>query len=110
MTIIERPSTHQLRDGFYAVKYSASGWTIYHKNGPRQAVWHTTELSEAMAWSRLGQLKAYAEAHNHRAAITHDGWLEVYIEWTAPSPFGQQNGVTVERIRTMRELKGVLGY
>lgn len=104
------PPTRQLENDFFAIKYNAGGWIIHHKDDPRQAVWNTTELGEARNWSRLPDLKRFAEEHGHRAAITPDGWLEVYIEWTAPSVFGPQRGIKPERVRNMRDLRMALGY
>lgn len=96
--------------GFFAYKYDSSGWTIYHKDDPRQAVWHALDEGDARRWACLPRYKAYAEAHGHQAAITLDGVLEVYIAWTAETPFGQQSGLETHRITNMKQLREALGY
>ena len=99
-----------LMNGFFAYKYDCSGWTIYHKDNPRQAVWHALDRGDAINWSRLPDFKKYAESHGHQAAITPDGVLEVYIAWTAETPFGQQSGIETHRITRFKQLREALGY
>ncbi len=99
-----------LDNGFFAYKYDPSGWTIYHKDNPRKAVWHTVEDADARRWARLPEYKAYAEAHGHKAAITSKGILEVYIQWSAVTPFGVQTGIETHQITNMKQLREILGY
>lgn len=101
---------HSLHNGFFAIQYDPSGWTVYHESDRRQAVWNTVELSEARLWSRLPDFKRYVGSHGIQSAITPDGWLEIYIPWSATTPFGTQTGYETHRVRTLPEIRKVLGY
>lgn len=89
--------TITLENGFIAIQYDCSGWSIYHKDNPRQAVWHTIDSNSARAWARLPEYKKLLEDRGYKAAITKEGALEVYVPWTERTPFGTQTGFKVHK-------------
>ena len=99
-----------LDNGFFATQHGNGNWIVYHESNPTQAVWETVELGDARLWSRLPELKKFVESHGFQAAINPQGKLEIYIPWSADTPFGKQNGIEVFTVVNMKEAKEAMGY
>lgn len=97
-----------LDNGFFA-NQNGGYWYIYHESNPTQCVWVAVDSSDARNFARLPDLQKVATEHHVRSAI-EDDTLVLYIECSWASAFGQQSGISVVRVKTLRELKVHLGY